>query len=232
MTFKTKKLNFVWNDLYEDMINTRKELIENGHFADVTLISDDLKTFNVHRSILFPASNVLKQLLLMKQCKSEAIIFLKGINSQFLGVIIQFIYFGEVSVPEAQVKKFIRCAKDLDLKGFSGNYPTLPLSDIDNPDVNNGLLFGEEKLEYYSSPNHSNSIPATNPEDKEESEKQLYRCEKCEYIGKDATILKIHVNRMHNRASSVIAKYSCGDCTYTNVNPEKMKAHKKSKHSS
>ena len=49
MAVKTKDLNFVWSDFHEDNLSTRKDLFDNGYFADVTLISDDLKTFNVHR---------------------------------------------------------------------------------------------------------------------------------------------------------------------------------------
>ena len=248
MTVKTKNLNFVWNDLSEDILSTRKELFENSHFADVTLISDDLKTFNVHRTILYPASDLLKELLLMKQCKTDAILFLKGIKSQFLEPILQFIYFGEVSVPEAQVKKFIKCAKDLDLKSFSGpgNF-TLTKSDIDtfNMDASTGEDIHEE-----SSLDHSNDVPGPlllensgsksnqtfnmikRPEDEKENQIDFYQCDKCEYKSKDNTNLKIHINRLHVRASSVISKYSCNVCTYTNVNPTKMKIHKETKHSS
>ena len=134
MAVKTKDLNFVWSDFHEDILSARKDFFENGYFADVTLISDDFKIFNVHRSILFPASDLLKQLLLMKQCKTEATLFLKGIKSQFLKPILHFIYLGEVSVPEAQVKNFIKYAKDLDLKSFSGNISRTK-SDIDSSNV-------------------------------------------------------------------------------------------------
>ena len=244
MTSITKKQNFVWTDFHEDNLRTRKELFNKGHFADVTLISDDFKTFNVHRSILFPASNLLRQLLLMEQCKREAILYLKGVKSQFLDAILQFIYFGEVSVPEVQVKNFIKCAKDLDLKSFSADVP------ITQSEVENCALSEEDEnitrndnISNFTGPlpdhswtktekplNKSRSIPG--PKNEKEMENSLYQCEKCEYISKDATNLKIHVKRLHIRASSVIAKYSCDKCTYTNVNPSKMKLHKETKHSS
>ena len=245
MTFKTKNLNFVWTDFLEDNLNTRKELLKNGHFTDVTLISDDFKTFNVHRSILFPASNFFKQLLLMDQCKSQATLFLKGIKSQFLDAILQFVYFGEVSVPEAQVKQFIKCAKDLDLKSFYGNIPTTQ-SDIDNSalseeDENKSKLDNFSNINTRPLPDQSwtntrqllsksGNIPG--PKDEKNNVNPLYRCEKCAYVSKDAANLKIHVNRQHMRASSIIAKYSCDKCTYTNVNTDKMKLHKEVKHSS
>ena len=155
MTVKTKNLNFVWSDLHEDILGARKELFENGYFADVTLISDDLKTFNVHRSILYPSSDLLKELLLMKQCKTDATLFLKGIKSQFLEPILQFIYFGKVSVPESQVKNFIKCAKDLDLKSFSGNF-NLTKSDIDSSNMEKDAFNGEDKE---SSLDYSKNIP-------------------------------------------------------------------------
>ena len=244
MTFKTKNINFIWTDFSEENLNTRKELLNNGHFTDVTLISDDFKTFNAHRSILFPASNLLKQLLLMEQCKSQPTLFLKGIKSQFLDAILQFIYLGEVSVAEADVKQLIKCAKDLDLKSFDGNIPTTQ-SDIDNyalseEDENKGKIdsFSNTKTRpqgHLWTPtgqllNKSRNIPG--PKDEKENVNHLYQCEKCAYVSKDAANLKIHVNRQHIKASSVIAKYSCDKCTYTNVNTDKMKLHKEVKHSS
>ena len=252
MAVKTKNLNFVWSDFYEDILSTRKDFFENGYFADVTLISDDLKTFNVHRSILFPASDLLKELLLIKQFKTEATLFLKGIKSQFLEPILHFIYFGEVSVPEAQVKKFIKCAKDLDLKSFSGNVP-LTKSNIDSSNVekNSEILdmiiektesrldhiintpgpLNSELSEKKSSQIFYRSNTIQRPvEDEKEDEIQFYQCDKCEYKSKDTTNLKIHINRQHVRTSSVISKYSCNLCTYTNVNPNKMKIHKETKH--
>ena len=245
MTFKSKNLNFIWTDFLEDKLNTRKELLNNGHFTDVTLISDDFKTFNAHRSILFLASNLLKQLLLMEQCKSQPTLFLKGIKSQFLDAILQFIYLGEVSVAETDVKKFIKCAKDLDLKSFDGNIPTT------QSDINNCALSEEDEnkssLDSFSNTNtrplkdhswtqtrqllnKSRNIPG--PQDEKENLNHFYQCEKCAYVSKDAANLKIHVNRQHIKAPSVIAKYSCDKCTYTNVNTDKMKLHKEVKHSS
>ena len=232
MAVKTKDLNFVWSDFHEDILNTRKDFFENGYFADVTLISDDLKTFNVHRSILFPASDLLKQLLLIKQCKTEATLFLKGIKSQFLEPILHFIYFGEVSVPEAQVKKFIKCAKDLDLKSFSGNVSlTKSESRLDHI-INTPGPLNSELSETKSSQIFYRSNTIQRPQDEKEEEIHFYQCDKCEYKSKDTTNLKIHINRLHVRASSVISKYSCNVCTYTNVDPNKMKVHKETKHSS
>ena len=182
----------------------------------------------------------------MKQCKTDAIIFLKGVKSQFLEPILQFIYFGEVSVPESQVKKFIKCAKDLDLKSFSGNF-NLTKSDIDSSNMEKDAFNGEDKE---SSLDHSKNIPGPllsehsgskssqilniikRPEDEKKNQIDFYRCDKCEYKSKDTTNLKIHINRLHVRASSVISKYSCNVCSYTNVNPTKMKIHKETKHSS
>ena len=241
MTSKTKKLSFVWTDFHGDNLGTRKELYNKGHFADVTLISDDFKPFNVHRSILFAASDLLRQLLLMEQCKSEAILYLKGVNSQFLDAILQFIYFGEVSVPEVQVKDFIKCAKDLDLKSFLGNIPITQSENCALSEEDENIARHDKISNLFTGPLPDHSWIQTEkllnksrniPEDEKEMEDSLYQCEKCEYMSKDATNLKIHVKRQHIRASSVIAKYSCDKCTYTNVNPIKMKLHKDTKHSS
>ena len=163
MAVKTKDLNFVWSDFHEDILSARKDFFENGYFADVTLISDDFKIFNVHRSILFPASDLLKQLLLMKQCKTEATLFLKGIKSQFLKPILHFIYLGEVSVPEAQVKNFIKYAKDLDLKSFSGNISRTK-SDIDSSQILKKIIKKAEKRLF------DHSINITEPLNTEHSE--------------------------------------------------------------
>ena len=222
-----KSISFIGNEFKEGILQTRKELFYEGHFSDVTLVSDDFKTFNVHRSVLFSASNVFKNLLLLKPHNSETLLFLRGIKCKFLESILEFIYFGEVSIPEKQVKEFIKCGKILQIESFDGE---IPLSKFNNvPDAekdacNETFRGNEEDVS----------------ENKEEEEKEMktenrqYSCEKCEFKSKDASNLKIHVNRLHNKGtiSSVIAKYACDKCSYTNVNPDKMKQHKKTKHSS
>jgi len=56
--------------------------------------------------------------MLSPDADCKTIIYLKGINSQEMNSILQFMYVGEASFPQRRTVEFIRVATDLELKGL------------------------------------------------------------------------------------------------------------------
>ena len=50
---------------------------------------------------------------------SSPIIFLKGVTSYHLNLIVDFVYLGEVEVPEKDLSGFLEVAGDLKIRGLS-----------------------------------------------------------------------------------------------------------------
>ena len=95
-----------------------KELLEEDHFKDVTLVSDDLHTVKAHKALLSKSSDVLRQMLLLKDDK-DPIIFIRGSSQRQLKSLLSFIYVGETEVTEEDMNAFVQLAKDFKVKEFT-----------------------------------------------------------------------------------------------------------------
>ena len=109
--------NFKWNLFEFHLINSHRELYKEKHFADVTLVSEDMKKFQAHKTVLGTASTVLKDLFLAKP-DHKITILLKGILSQELAQILKFIYLGEAVVDVVRLDQFEKAANYLKIKNL------------------------------------------------------------------------------------------------------------------
>ena len=73
------------------LARTFKDLLAEGHFTDVTLVSDDHKQMQAHKIVLSAFSPVLKNLLLNNP-HSHPLLYLRGVEQQELQSILQFMY--------------------------------------------------------------------------------------------------------------------------------------------
>ena len=106
-----------------------KELLEEDHFKDVTLVSDDLHVVKAHRALLSKSSDVLRQMLLLKDDK-DPIIFIRGSSQRQLKSLLNFIYVGETEVTEEDMNAFVGLAKDLHVKEFTETKTRTETTDI------------------------------------------------------------------------------------------------------
>ena len=112
-----EKYTIGWNTFQKQLRESNRELYNEKHFADVTLVSDDMVQVNAHKSILSSASTLFKQLLLLNSNSMfNQILFLKGIKYEELEAILQFIYLGEANISENRINSFVTASTDLDIK--------------------------------------------------------------------------------------------------------------------
>ena len=82
-----------WKYFSPNVKSRLSNVIKEQSFFDVTLVSDDQKAFQAHKSVLSIFSPVLKNILLNNP-HSQPLIYLKGVKHQELDSILQFIYLG------------------------------------------------------------------------------------------------------------------------------------------
>ena len=87
-------------------------------FSDVTLVSDDNFTTEAHKILLSSHSNFFGSIL-KKHVHAHPLIFLNGINSSYLALILDYIYNGEVKLYEEQLSGFLDAAEKLKIKNFT-----------------------------------------------------------------------------------------------------------------
>jgi len=106
-----------WNGYDANIRDYFKKLREDQRLSDVTLVTDDGQHIQAHKIILSAGSDFFSDIF-MKSNHSNMLIYLKGISSDKLEPIIDFIYNGEVFITQEQIKEFIETGKGLQVKGL------------------------------------------------------------------------------------------------------------------
>ena len=106
-----------WNEFDTSIREYFKIIREDQRLLDVILVTDDSQHIQAHRMILSAGSQFFNNIFL-KNNQVNLLIYLKGINSVQLELLLEFIYNGEVSVGKEDLKEFLETGKELQLMGF------------------------------------------------------------------------------------------------------------------
>ena len=115
----SEKLCLKWNDFQINISSAFGELREDRDFSDVTLVCEDGKQLEAHKIILATSSPFFMDLL-RKSKHPRPLIYMRGIKSEDLVAIIDFLYFGEANVFQENLDGFLAIAEELKLKGLTG----------------------------------------------------------------------------------------------------------------
>merc|ERR1712179_244939 len=103
-----------------------------GRLSDVTLVTDDGQHIQAHKIILSLGSNFFADIF-MKSNHSNMLVYLKGISSDKLELVIDFIYSEEVFITQEQLKVFIETGKEFQVKGLEGELMGIVENSAENP---------------------------------------------------------------------------------------------------
>ena len=92
-----EKLCLQWNDFQENVKNALGQLRGNNDFVDVTLACEDGRQIEAHKVILASLSPFFQRVL-KRNKHSHPLIYMKGMKSDDLTAIVDFLYFGEANV--------------------------------------------------------------------------------------------------------------------------------------
>ena len=106
-----------WNEFDTNIRQYLRILREDQRLFDVTLVTDDGQHIQAHKIILSAGSNFFSDIF-MKSNHSNMLVYLKGISSDKLDPVIDFIYNGEAFITQEQLKVFIETGKEYQLKGL------------------------------------------------------------------------------------------------------------------
>ena len=120
----SEKLCLQWNDFKDNVNSAFGNLREDKDFSDVTLACEDGQQVEAHKVIL-AASSPFFQKLLRQNKHPHPLIYMRGIKSDDLLAIVDFLYSGEANVYQENLDSFLAIAEELQLRGLMGK------SDID-----------------------------------------------------------------------------------------------------
>ena len=91
-------------------------------FTDVTLSADDM-SFEAHRLVLSACSPYFRNLLTTTKCK-HPVIFLKDISGEHVGLLLRYMYLGQIAVKKEDLTTFLKAADHLRVRGLTMTTPT------------------------------------------------------------------------------------------------------------
>ena len=115
----SEKFCLRWND-FKDNINTAfVSLRKDTDFTDVTLVCDDGQQVEAHKVILASSSPFFLNLLTRIR-HAHPLIYMRGIKSEDLVAIVDFLYYGEANIYQENLDTFLNIAEELQLKELNG----------------------------------------------------------------------------------------------------------------
>merc|ERR1712098_97460 len=109
-----------WSDFEENFRDLFRRIGENKLLSDVTLATVDGGYIQAHKIILSLGSSFFKEIFLNRNNQYNMLIYLKGIRSSALEPILDFLYHGEVSIAQEEIKDFLELGKELEIKALEG----------------------------------------------------------------------------------------------------------------
>ena len=115
-----EKLCLQWNAFQDNVKTAFGNLRDTSDFVDVTLACEDGRQIGAHKVVL-AASSPIFQRILKGNKHNHPLIYMRGIKSDDLTAMIDFLYFGETNVYQENLDSFLALAEELQLKGLEGS---------------------------------------------------------------------------------------------------------------
>jgi len=112
-----EKLCLKWNNFQENATSAFEAMRDDINFADVTLVCEDGRQIEAHKVILASTSPFFLNLLRMN-LHPHPLIYMRGLKSEVLMAILDFIYCGEANICQENLASFILVAEELKLKNL------------------------------------------------------------------------------------------------------------------
>ena len=115
-----EKLILQWNEFQDNVKNAFGHLRDNSDFVNVTLACEDGRDIEAHKVIL-AASSPFFQRILKRNKHSHPMIYMRGMKSDNLTAVVDFLYYGQAKVYQENLDGFLAIAEELQLKGLEGS---------------------------------------------------------------------------------------------------------------
>ena len=145
----SEKLCLKWNDFQENVNSAFGSLREDNEFTDVTLACEDGQQIEAHKVIL-AASSPFFQNLLKKNKHPHPLIYMRGMKSENLLAIVDFLYNGEANVFQENLDSFLAIAEEFKLRGLMGQTEDAEKKTVPAPLQMNTKPFDKTKQEKLS----------------------------------------------------------------------------------
>ena len=234
-----------WKEFNENSSATIRNLYQDQHFSDVILATEDDGELMCHKVVLASSSNLFRRMLLRRRSQSHPVIFLRGVKMMELEALIKFVYLGETSVLQSDVKSFLQIAEMLEINGLGSSLLSddTAKQEMMKPNQEQNNLTSKQKGKQskrvkFSLENNQNHVFDDSNENvmKDEEDLSLEEsdsssvfsniiCSDCNTEFPEESNLKDHKRRVHHDKS-----YHCDDCDKIYTRMDNLTRHRRLAH--
>ena len=117
-----EKFNFKLQDL-DHLKKYFEEKLTLQTFTDVTLVCEDNKKYRAHQAVLSTCSPFFKKIFTNLTYGNDTTIYLQGLQSSDIEVILHLIYLGEATIDKEKIYEFLKITKYLKISELNGVSP-------------------------------------------------------------------------------------------------------------
>ena len=227
MVFGNGNYFLKWNEFEENSRSTFKDMRNDTDFTDMTLVCDDYQEIEGHKVIL-STSSIFFDKIFRKSKHPHPLIYLRGVKSRDMMSILDFMYHGEVSIPQEDLEEFMHTARELNIKGLEGNEAGKNTSESQDKYVCDNEIPQTESL-YSKSETHIKveQTDVTNVLVSEESGTN-HIPKDGKSIVKDLESLDMIIDSMIQKAEGT--GFTCKVCGIPRITTQSLKVHVEGKH--
>ena len=107
-----------WTSFQENVKHAFGNMRKDMDFTDVALACEDGEQVEAHRVILAASSPFFQNILKNKKQSPHLLIYMRGVKSEDLMAIIDFLYMGEATVRKENLEDFLAVAAELKIAGL------------------------------------------------------------------------------------------------------------------
>ena len=137
------EVTFRWNEHHFQLFNDFLQQSRVHNYTDI-ILANDHERFHAHKLMLMSCSTYIEDLISQTPCESP-VIFLRNIPSNYMKLILQYIYKGSFLIKQGEIKIFLKIASTLKIEG------SIPESLTHSPNSPTPLIINEQK-------NHSQAL--------------------------------------------------------------------------
>ena len=234
-----EKLNLKWRDFSENVASSIRALRDEHEFGDVTLVCEDGQQVEAHKAILASSSPFFLDLL-KENPIPHPLVFMMDLKFETVLAIVDFLYHGETTVDEEEVKLFLAAAKELKVKGLA-NLDAQFKSQTNSNEKKHKIAddFDELMFDFAMKPNVNPEKDIRKPtpmkkikkhleeeiltQIKNDKDENVLQCPECPIQVKHMTK---HIKQVHTRDR----KFLCTQCNKGFMYGDKLKSHIRSVH--
>jgi len=214
-----------WKAFHENISTNFRNLRQNDYFQDVTLYIDGNHYVSAHKVILSSCSPYFHSLLsgLPQMGNSHPVIVMpKGVEHSELVQILDYIYYGEVSIPSSQLSRFIEVGEQFQVRGLNEKEPKLKKPSVAQKE---SPISGQPEAKRRRQPSHPMKSVGV-------------LCPACNAMCKDVEALKLHIagcrqykDKQHKEARpQKESRFVCEICDQNFPNVAALDTHTRSIH--